>query len=156
MNWKDIQSVVQVRAEMPLTNLALQVAVRRRDHTNVRLDGPVAADPLEFLFLQDPQERDLHFRRQLADFVEEDRSAIRRLETSDPLLQGSRERALFVAEQLAGDEFGRERRTIHLHESTPRARRPPVDGVCDEFLSRTRFSGDQYGRIGRGNAIDDG
>ena len=134
--------------------MALQIAVRRRNDPNVRLNGPVAADSFKFLFLKDAQERDLHFRRQFADFIEENRSAIRCFKPSDPLLQRSGERPLFVAEQLARDEFRRQRRTIHFDQSTPGSRRPPVDGVRDKLLSSARLSGDQHGRVGRGHAIN--
>src|SRR5215813_14400197 len=136
---KHIQSVIQVRAETPLLDMALQITVRCRNHPNVRLNGPVAADSFEFLLLKDAQERDLHFRRQFADFIEENRSAIRRLKPPDPLLQRSGECPLFVAEQLARDEFRRQCRTIHFDQSTSGSRRPPVDGVRDKLLSSARL-----------------
>src|SRR5437867_6251294 len=151
---KHIQSVIQVRAETPLRDMALQIAVRRRNDPNVRLNGPVAADSFKFLFLKDAQERDLHFRRQFADFIEENRSAIRRLKPPDPLLQSAGERPLFVAEQLARDEFRRQRRTTDFDQSTPASRRPPVNAVRDKLLSTARLSGDQHGRVGRGHAIN--
>src|SRR5215510_11046377 len=104
---KDIQSVVQVRAETPFGDTALQVAVSRSDHANIRVNGPVAADPLEFFFLKDPQQCYLHFCCQLADLIKEDGSAMGSFEPADSLLQRSGERTFFVAEQLARDQFGR-------------------------------------------------
>jgi len=52
---------------------------------------PVASDPLELSFLQHPEQGDLGFRRQLADLIEEDRSAVSRFETPDPSLHRSGE-----------------------------------------------------------------
>jgi len=46
-----------------------QTLVRRRDHANIHSNGAGAGDPLEFLFLQNPQELGLQFQRQIADLI---------------------------------------------------------------------------------------
>ena len=60
-----------------------------------------AADPLELLLLEQPQDLRLRQRGHLADLVEEDGAAVALLELADPLAVGPGERALLVPEQLA-------------------------------------------------------
>ncbi len=75
------------------------VAMRkgRFEIADVALDGRLAADALEFLFLQHAQQLDLGGGRDVADFIKKDRSAIGNLEP--PFAHGHRagKRALFVA-----------------------------------------------------------
>ena len=52
-------------------DLALQVAIGRRDHADVDFACPRIAHPLELLFLQHAKEFRLHADGDLADFVEE-------------------------------------------------------------------------------------
>ena len=66
-------------------------------------------------------------RRQLAELVEEDRAAGRRLEQSGLRLRGAREGAAFVAEQLALEQRRRQRRAIDRQQRPGRARRRGVD-----------------------------
>src|SRR5947207_7518558 len=99
------------------------MSVCRGNHTYVGMYGPVAADTLELPFLKDPEQRDLHLRRQFSDLVQEDRSPVRRLESPDPLLQRAGKRTLLMTEQFARDKFLRQRRTIHFDERPLRSRR---------------------------------
>src|SRR5215813_1120482 len=147
MDWKDIQPVIEVGAEPPIVDLALQIAIRRCDDAHIGLNGPVATDPLEFLLLENPQQGDLHFRGQFADLVQKDRSAVCGLKASDPLLERAGKRAFLVAEQLAGDQFLRESRAIDLYQSAPGPLRSSMDSVCNELFAGAGFSSDQDGRI---------
>ena len=54
------------------------------DEPHVGFDRLVAADPLEMLLLQDPQDLALHERSHVADFVQEQRAAVALLELADP------------------------------------------------------------------------
>src|SRR5215470_1665787 len=101
---------------MPVRNTALQVTISRSDHADIGVNRTVATYSLEFFFLKDSQQGDLHFCCQLANFVKKDRSAMGSFESADPLLQRSGERALFMAEQLARDQFGRKSCAIHFNE----------------------------------------
>ena len=98
---KDVQTVEEIGPEHPPLDHRSQVAVRRRDHPDVGTQGARAAQTLEFPFLKHPEKLRLQLERELADFVEEDGSAIRQLETSDALSGGARERSLLVPEELA-------------------------------------------------------
>ena len=55
MERHDIQSVVEILAEIVVLNLVLQVLVRGRDDTDINMNSLPAADPFKFLFLKDTQ-----------------------------------------------------------------------------------------------------
>src|SRR5215468_7479263 len=104
---------------MPVRNTALQVTISRSDHADIGVNSTVAAYSLEFFFLKDSQQCDLHFCRQLADLVKKNCSSMSRFKSADSLLQRTGKRALFVAEQLACNKFCRKRGAIHFNESSP-------------------------------------
>jgi len=58
--------------------------------------------------LQDAQEVSLEFERQVADLVEKQQAAVRRLDLADLALGGAGKRALLVSEQLGLDQVGRD------------------------------------------------
>ena len=104
-----------------LFDLLLQIAIRRGDDADVDANVRRAADPLEALLLEEPQQLGLQPRRHLADLVEEDRSAVGHLEQSFLLHARVRERAALVAEQLALEQLLRESRARDVHERLRRA-----------------------------------
>ena len=71
---------IEILAELPRRHRRLQVPVRRRDDAHVDLQRRRAADALEPLLLERAQNLRLQRQRQIADFVEEQRAAVRQLE----------------------------------------------------------------------------
>ena len=72
-------AVVEVLAEAPLLDERAEVVMRRRDQADV--DGAVlhVAEAAEAFLLEHLQQAGLHLRVHVADLVEEDRAAVRRL-----------------------------------------------------------------------------
>ena len=68
-----------------------QVAIRRGEYAHVDGPRPVLTDAPDLAFLQDPEQFDLHGRRDIADFVEEQRAAVRGLEEAGTILRRTRE-----------------------------------------------------------------
>src|SRR5207249_65575 len=81
-----------------------QVAVRGGNQPYVRANALLAADALELLVLQEPEDLGLGQRRHVANLVQENRAPGTLLELADPLALGSGEGPFFVAEQLAFQE----------------------------------------------------
>ena len=79
---EDVEPVEQVFAERARGNGILEVLVGRRDQPHVDLDRLDAAEPLELMFLEDPQQLHLDPEIDVADLVEEERPAVRALEPS--------------------------------------------------------------------------
>ena len=86
MNRKDIQPIIKVHSKSAVSHFTFQVPVCGGNDAHVGSDGSVSANAFEFLLLQDSQQRNLHFRSQFADLIEEYRSTIRGLEASDALV----------------------------------------------------------------------
>ena len=101
---RDREPEVEVGAERALVRLGAQVAVGRRDDAHVDLDVFLAADAAERPPLEHAQQRRLDRQRQLADLVEEDRTAVRQLERALLPAIGAGERAALVPEQVGRDQ----------------------------------------------------
>ena len=75
------------------------------------------------------------FGAHVADFVEEDRAAVRLLELADLFLGRAGERALLVAEELRLDQLLGDGRAVDLHEALAAAQAVAMDGARDELLA---------------------
>jgi hypothetical protein len=139
---------VQILAEGRGVDHPAQVAVRGRDQTHV--DRPVLAfaQALDGARFQHAQQLRLKRERQLADLVEEDRAAVRRLERPGARRHRARERAARMPEQLALDDRARQRRAVDDHERPRRARRRVVDRARGQLLARAGLAQDQHRRVG--------
>ena len=107
------------------------------------------------MLLQHAQDLGLRVRAHVADFVEEERAAVRLLEAADALLVGAGERALLVAEQLRFEQVLLQRRAVHLDEVARRAVRVVVDRAGDELLARAGLAADQHRGVALGDLPDD-
>jgi hypothetical protein len=76
----DIDSVVEILAELSFPDQILEVLARRGDDANVDFDGLYAADAREFAFLQNLQQLGLRHGTEVPDFVEEQGAAVGELE----------------------------------------------------------------------------
>src|SRR6185503_19428660 len=80
---KHVEAVIQIAAKSSFSHFFSEVAIGRGDDSHVDVDGPRTAETFDLSFLQHAQQLGLHFERQLADLVEENRAAIGQLESSD-------------------------------------------------------------------------
>src|SRR4051794_38832242 len=140
----DVEAEKQVVPEFSLGHELLQVLVRRGKEPDVSAQGLVPADALErALFADDSQQFHLRARIDLADFIEENRAAIRLFEAPDPPFVRTGKRAALVPEQLALQQLGRERRAMHRYKF---ALAPPaqiMDRLRGQLLARAAFAFDQ-------------
>ena len=111
--------------------------------------GPRRADPLERPVLQHAQELGLHVDAELADLVEEQRAAVRRLEPAGARRDGAGERAFLVAEQLALDQGGGNGRAVDAHERAAAPRAALVQRAREQLLAGAGFAEQQHRRVGR-------
>ncbi len=151
----DIQAVIQVLAERLVGDVLDQAAMRRRDDANIdRRQLAIGTDALNLARFEEPQQRGLHPQAHLADFVHEDRAAVRRLEPAALVAMGVGEAALHVAEQLRFEQRIRNAGAIDGDERTARARAATVNEPGDDFLADSALSGDQDLRIASCGVID--
>src|SRR5207244_5825946 len=112
----DAEAVVEILAEAAGPHGGLEVLVGGGDEADVDADGGVAPDALDLLLLARAEQLRLGVERHVADFVEEQRAAVRGLELPLPPGDRARECAPLVAEELALDELLAEGRAVHLEE----------------------------------------
>ena len=125
----------------------LQVTVGCSDNSNVHPDGAAAAYRLELLLLEDAEQLDLSFERQLTDFVQEDRAPVRQLEAAHTPVNSPRERTLDVTEQLALDQPGGDGAAVHLHQRPFLARAAVMDRPRDQLLPGPGLAQDEHRSI---------
>src|SRR5262249_39969986 len=93
-NRKNVQTGVKIFPKGLLATSLHQVAFGGGDNAHVHSNRRASADAFEFALLQDSQQLDLRFRRQLADLVEEDCASVGQLEAAEALGNSPAERAL--------------------------------------------------------------
>src|ERR1700712_1070727 len=114
----------------------------------------MSAQPFDFAFLQKTQQTCLTFKRQVADFIEEKRAAVRRLDAADLALIRARERAALVAEQLGLKQMRGDCAAIDRDERLIAPCGMPLNGCSREFLAGARFAGNKNRRVGDRDLAD--
>ncbi|MDT4845116.1 hypothetical protein FQZ97_790940 [compost metagenome] len=148
-----IQAVIQIFAEAALLDHPFQVLVGRRDDSHIGALRLVATDTLEGALLQYAQQLDLHRQWHIANFIEEQGTAVGQLEAPGAAGDGAGKRALLMAEQLAFQQLGGNRATVDRHERRFAALGVVVQVARHHFLAGTRFPEDQHARLGIGHLL---
>jgi len=151
---KHAQAIEQVGAEGPIDHLICEVALRSSNQADVGLASLRTAEPLEFAFLQHPQQRHLHVGGQLADFIEKQRGTVGLLEAADASLDRAGERAGLMPERLGRHQRVRNRADVDGDQRPTAALRQPMDGTRHQFLAGAGLSRDQHGGVGRSDTFD--
>jgi Mg chelatase-like protein len=101
------EPVVEVLAELALSDHRLGIAVGGCDHAHVNLFGAAGTYPDNLTDFEDTQKLGLKGQRQFADLVQEDGAAVGGLEVPRLGLDGSSESTFLVAEEFGlGQAFG--------------------------------------------------
>ena len=114
------KAVIEIFAELAGGDLGFDVAAGRGNDAHVDLDLVRAADALERLLDENPQDLVLRLARHVGDLVDEQRSAMRLFECAD--LAPSPVRRLLDPEQLDFHAFRHHRRRVDDDERSVCAR----------------------------------
>ena len=120
-----------------------QIRVGRRHHSDVHPETVRAAQSLHFALLQKSQQLGLQAQRQFADFIEEKRSALRRVNSSDARLHRSGERSLGVAEQFSLEQRFGNSGAVDYYKWIRSPRTEIVNGLRHQIFAGAAFSQDQ-------------
>ena len=151
---KHVQPVVQIVAKAVLPDFLGEIAIGRRHHAHVDIDGARAAQSLELPFLEHPQEFWLQLGRQIADLVEKERSSMRVLESAYLARMGAREGPTLAPEQLALHQRRGECGAVEGDELGVGSGAAAMNRTRDEFLARARLTEQQDGRRGRRDLLE--
>src|SRR6185436_17184045 len=150
---KHRQPEIQILAVLPRRHGGLQVPVRRRHHAHVDVQRRRAADALERLLLERAQDLRLQRQRQIADFIEEQRAAVRELELPRLALRRAGEGALLVAEELGLEQVLGNRRAVDRDKRPVVARAERVEGAREQLLAGAALALEEHRRVGGGGAV---
>src|SRR5438270_5147114 len=150
---KNAEPIVEILTKAAFTDHFQEIAVGCGDDARLGAQRLRPADALERPLLQYAQKRHLHLRRQLAHFVEKDRSSRSQLETADAPLQSTSERAALVTEQLAGDQARRQCRRMDGDHRSSGAAGAAMNLARDQLLPRPSLASDQDSGIGRRDLV---
>src|SRR5580704_9541486 len=150
LNRKNVETIVEVTAELLLGNQLCKVGVGGGDNAHIDVLSAIAAKTLEFLFLQDTQKFWLKLQRKVANFVEKQSAAVCKFEAADFLGERTGEGAAFVAKQLGFKKTRGDGSAIHLNEGAFATRAEIVNGAGNQFFAGTGFAKNQNrGSCGR-------
>ena len=140
---------------MSLTNGLSGISIRRREGTRIHRDLPSASHPAEASFVEHPQKLGLKLKRHLRDLVEEERPAIRELETTDPLLDRPRERASLMSEDLTLHQLPRNCSRVDRDEGTLASGAKLVNRPRHELLAGAALAMDQHRSLAFREPLDE-
>ena len=144
-----IQPVPKILTELAVVHQLLQIPIRRRHHPHIHGLRLRRAHRLDLSLLQESQQLQLRVQLNLADFVQENRPAMRRLKVADAIPIRTSVGAPKRAKQLALDQCRRNRAAIHRHKRLIGSRAVAMYHACDQFLARPRLAFNQYRRVFR-------
>src|SRR4029077_18957041 len=147
------QTIVQIAAKLSASHHLHEIPIRCSYQPDIHLVRTTAPQALEFLLLQHTQQLRLQRRRDVAYFVQQQRAFVSHFEAPDLLRDGTGEGTLLMTEQFAFQKIQRNGRAIKLYESAPAALTCIVNGVSNEFFSRTGFSLDEDCRVCGSNLL---
>ena len=151
LDLSDVDPVQQVLPEQALGHHVVQVAIGGRDDAHVHPGGcAVGTHRYHLAVLEKPQQHRLHAQAHLADFVEEDRAAVRLLELPDFVAIGAGEAALHMTEELRFEQGLGDAGAVQRHEPLRRTRGVHVDEAGQDILADAALAGDQHLRVAGG------
>ncbi len=140
----DAQPVKEIFAELAGGDHLRQVAVGRGNHADVHLAlRLIRTHGLDLAVLEKPQEKRLHSEAHLADFVEEQRAAMRELELPALVPVGAGKTTLDVSKQLGFEERFRDAGAVHRHKRRMLAPGVAVHIAGDQVFAHTALAGDE-------------
>ena len=145
----------KVGTETVVPDFELKVFVRGRDHPDVHTPRTGGAHPEKLAVFQNPEEFDLRGEGEFADFIQEDRPAVRKLEIPFALVHGSRKGPAFVAEQLTfNDPFG-DGAAVDGNKRLAAPCACGMDRLGNDLLADTALPRDEHGDVGGRHLFDD-
>ena len=136
--------IAQVGAEAARRDLVVEPAIGGGDDADVDAARHVLADAPHLAVLEHAQQLGLRARRQLADFVEEQRAAVGFLEEAGALADRAGEGAAGVAEQLGLEQIVGERRAVDRAQAAVAPRPEPMHAARDQLLAAAALAFDEH------------
>src|SRR5271165_1996871 len=122
----DVEPIVKILPEGPLSDAFLQILVRGRNDSGVGCADPVFSDPFVLTLLEQPKKFRLNLQRQFPDFVQEKCPRFSQGHFAPCIAYRTRERPFHMPEQFAFEKLPRQTWAVHGHKRPLLAIAPPV------------------------------
>ena len=116
----------------------------RRNQPDINRDSLVATDTLNFALLNRTQQTHLHHRRDIANFIEKQRAAVRLNKAPFPAFIGSSKRPFFVTEQFRFQQGFVECRTVERYQRFFATCATGMNRPGDQLFTGARIAVDQH------------
>src|SRR5437764_9462838 len=146
---KDSQPKEEIAAKFSSINSGPQVLISCSDDTDIDWNRRFTANAVDGFLFNHAQQFSLHRQRQLANFVQENRTAGSELELPEPAITRPGKRATFMTEQLVLDKCLRNRGAVDRYEGLIASIRKMVDRARKQLFARSRLAQQQDCRFGR-------
>src|SRR5262249_13903301 len=113
---KNIQTVIQIAAELLLFNHLREVGVSCSHDSHVHAQGARTPQAFELLFLKHAQQFRLQIQRDVFDLIEKDRSLVSEFKAADTAIDRAGKRAFLVTEQLTLKQARRNRGAVYFDQ----------------------------------------
>src|SRR5579872_1558246 len=140
---------IQILAKELLLRQLLQIPIRRHHDTHIHFHSLCPAHAIEFPFLQHPQKLRLDRQRQLADFVQKERPAMRQVQLAHFARTRTGKRSALMTKQLVLHQSFRNRRAVQRYKGLLAPLRKVVHGTRKQLFARSALSQEQNSRIRR-------
>lgn len=109
MNREDHQTIVQILTETVLSDHLFQIPVGCCENTDIDLNGIMASDSFDLLFLKNTEQFNLHFQGLFTDLIKKYGAGIGQFKKTDlAIFIGAGKGTPLIAEQFAFDQVGRD------------------------------------------------
>src|SRR5204863_7807586 len=103
-----------------------------------------ASETFELLLLDRTEELGLQFEWQIADFVEQQRAAVRWLKAPHSGCHRASKRTSLIPEHIALEQCDGNLRAVDRDKTMVPACAGHIDGLCNEYLTSNRLALDQH------------
>ncbi len=131
------QAIQQIPAKVPGVSHFGQIGVGGRHDPHINLDGFGAPNPLEFTVFDQAQQFFLQAQGHGAQFVEEQRAAVRPFKSPDMLFGRAGEGSCLVSKQLTLQQGLGNGATVYFYEDFRPACGQEMQTFCRQFLAGT-------------------
>ncbi len=135
--------MIELLTEPAITHGGNEVAVRCTYKSDVHFFCLNRSHSAYCLLFHRQQEVGLELKRHVADLVHEQRSLVCLVEESALGIHGARKRPLHMTEEFALEELAGDVRNVYCDERVFGTTAHAMQGVGNEFLSCTCFTGDE-------------
>ena len=142
-----MQAIVEILPEASGLDLGQRIPVGGTDKPHIDRFQPTATDPLKAAGLDEAQQLALQIQLHLADFIEEQGSAIGARSGTGPITQGAGEGPFDVTKDLALNQIPRNGGTVEHHQRLVMAGAQAMKGFGAHLLARATLAGDEHRRL---------